>query len=211
MMIYELQRFAEDTASLNARYGEMVERCQIYEAALSAPDSWAVPVAENADGAYQYIPCPLETLAEILVDLNRHLPEDPDFRHSRQPIRPLSFLEIGCGIGRNLNLVGHQKLVPVSKAVGFDIIPAYIEVAQRLYGLGENVFVQDAMTFDYGGFDLVFFYRPFSDDDLETAFEKYLLDSVKPGAVIIGMNAEHLDGSRRVARFGDSGKLFKKL
>ena len=67
------------------------------------------------------------------------------------------------------------------------------------------------MTFDYGGFDLVFFYRPFSEGDLERKFEEYLIDSIKTGSIIMGLTDEMLDESRRLAAVGHSGTLYKKL
>ena len=67
------------------------------------------------------------------------------------------------------------------------------------------------MTFDYGGFDLIFFYRPFSDDKLEVKFENHLIDSAKTGAVIIAMSNERFSKSRKVAEIGEAGTIFKKL
>ncbi len=211
MMSYEMERFIEDFESLKQRFQEMAQKCEIYEAALEAPDTWAVPSVETLDGSFQYIPYQLEGLAEIIIDLSKVLSDDPDFKHSRQPIRPMSFVEIGCGLARNLNIMRHQTMLPFSKTVGFDIVPEYIDAARVLYGLDEDVFVHDAMTFDYGGFDLLLFYRPFSDDKLEARFEEYLMDSVKPGAVIIGLNVERMEKSRKVAAIGTSGALYKKL
>ncbi|MEP5731623.1 MAG: class I SAM-dependent methyltransferase [Sulfitobacter sp.] len=208
---YEDEQFIEDLDGIKKRYFEMARKCEIYEAALQAHDGWAVPETDGVDGSFQYIPYDLSGFAAVLIKLADLLPDDPDFRHSRQPIRPLSFCEVGCGIGRNLNIVKNQEILPVAKAVGFDIVPEYIETAQRLYDLGEDVFVHDAMAFDYGGFDLVFFYRPFSDDKLEAKFENHLIDSVKSGAVIIGMNTERMDKSRKVRMLEDFSDCYKKL
>ncbi len=210
-MSYQEEQVLSDLDGLRKSYVEMIQKCAIYEAAIEAPDKWAVPLIDMREGSFQYIPYEISGLAEIIVELAGLLPDDPDFRHSRQPIRPLSFVEIGCGIGRNLNVLRHQELLPISKAVGFDIVPEYIEVARKIFGLGEDVFVEDAMAFDYSGFDLVFFYRPFSDDTLERKFEEYVMDSVKPGAVIIGLNTERMLKSRKVREIGDSSTLFKKL
>lgn len=211
MRSYETEQFIEDLKSIETRYLEMMRKCEIFKAALEAPDTWAVPEVESAEGQFQYIPYDLDGLADILLDLSVVLPDDPDFRHSRQPIRPLTLVEIGCGIGRNLSLFRTQKLIPIVKAVGFDIVPEYIETAQRIYGLGEDAFVDDAMKFDYSGFDLLFFYRPFSDDDMQIAFEELLMDSAKPGAIIIGLNTERMQSSRKVVEVGTNGSCYKKL
>ncbi|MEW9919899.1 hypothetical protein AB2B41_09805 [Marimonas sp. MJW-29] len=207
---YEMERFIEDLDDIRKRYLEMLTRCEIMTAALEAPDQWAVPTIEGAEGLFQYIPYDLGGLIEIIQELATVLPDDPDFKHSQQPIRPLSLVEIGCGIGRNLNIFRNQQALPIVKAVGFDIVPEYIEVAQRIYGLGEDVFVNDAMDFDYRGFDLIF-YRPFSDDKMQRDFEEYLIDGVKPGAIIIGLNTERLQSSRKVRELDPSGNCYKKL
>ena len=210
-MSYEAEQFIENFEDIRKAYMNMIRRCEIYQAALESADNWGVPDADTADGSFHYIPCLLSEFSDLIVELAEILPDDPDFKHSRQPIRPLTFVEVGCGIGRNLNMMRSQQLLPVAKAVGFDIVPEYIETARQHHGFGENVFVQDAMTFDYGGFDLVFFYRPFSDGDMERKFEEYLIDSVKTGAIIMGMTIEILDESRKVSPIGHSGTLYKKL
>lgn len=211
MISYEEERFVDNLDQLKQSYIDVARRCAVYETALEAVDTWAVPAIDGTDGQFQYIPYQIGSLVDAITELAMLLPDDPDFKHSHQPLRPMSFVEIGCGIGRNLNLVKHQALLPLVKAVGFDIVPEYIETAQRIFGLGEDVFVQDAMTFTYSGFDLIFFYRPFSDDALEAAFEDYLMDNAKPGAIIIGANTEIMHNSRKVAPIGEAGTLFKKL
>ncbi|KIN75253.1 Methyltransferase type 11 [Sulfitobacter noctilucae] len=211
MISFDDERFIEDLSEIQKRYLNLSRRCEMYRAALESPDKWAVPNIETKDGQFQYIPFDLEGLADIFMDLADTLPDDPDFSHSRQPIRPLSLVEVGCGIGRNLNLFRSQEMIPLSKIVGFDIVPEYIDVARRIYGFGNNAFVQDAMTFEYTGFDLIFFYRPFSDDALEAAFEEKLMASAKPGSVILGLNTETLHTSRLVAEFGTTGNCYKKL
>ena len=208
---FEDERFLESIAEIKERYLKLVRKCEIYEAALEGPDEWAVPDIHSDEGQFHYIPYNLSDLADTILELAKILPEDPDFKHSRQPIRPVSFVEVGCGIGRNVNLMQRQQDVPITKAVGFDIVPEYIETARRIYGLDEDVFVQDAMTFDYGGFDLIFFYRPFSDDKLEVKFENHLIDSAKTGAVIIAMSNERFSKSRKVAEIGEAGTIYKKL
>ncbi|MFK7838447.1 MAG: hypothetical protein AB8B60_19735 [Sulfitobacter sp.] len=211
MLSYDDERFLDDLEDIKKRYLMLQKKCEIYESALEGHDDWAVPDADGSEGSFLYIPYQLGGLAETLIELSRAMPDDPDFKHSQQPIRPLTFCEIGCGIGRNVNLVKRQEVLPVSKAVGFDIIPEYVETAQKLYGLGEDVFVHDAMTFDYSGFDLLFFYRPFVDDKLQIKFEKHLIESMKTGAILIGMSAEQLEKSRKLAPVGEVSDCYKKL
>lgn len=211
MQEFEIERFVEEIDDLKKQFLELAEKCRLYETALSAPDKWAVPSIDEGEGRYAYIPIFMDSFVEMLVELDRVLADDPDFRHSNSRYRPFSVIEIGCGIGRNLNVLKHQELLPVAKAVGFDVVPDYIKVAQQLYGFGEEVFVGDCMEQDYSGFDVMFFYRPFSDDDMETAFEKYLLSSAKTGSIIVGASSVWLENSRETMPLGDSSQIYKKL
>lgn len=211
MRDFETERFVEEIDDLKKQFLNLAEKCRIYEAALSAPDKWAVPGIEEGEGRYAYIPIFMDNFADILVELDRALADDPDFRHSNSRYRPFSVIEIGCGIGRNLNILKHQELLPVAKAVGFDVVPEYVEVARVLYGFGDEVFVGDCMEQDYAGFDVMFFYRPFSDDDMETAFEKHLLSSAKTGSVIVGVSSVWLEHSRETMPLGESNQIYKKL
>lgn len=208
---YERERFLTGLEELKTQFVEMSVRSGILQSAVESTDQWGVPDADIPDGQYSYIPISTVDFVKLLVELDTHLQNDADFRHRLQKYRPFSFLEIGCGIGRNLNLVTHQDHLPVAKAVGFDVVDAYIEAAQKIYGLGENVFVGDCMKFDYSGFDVVYFYRPFSDEKAERKFEKYIISGLKKGAIVIGALADTFSKSRELMPVGESGQIFKKL
>ena len=48
----------------------------------------------------------------------------------------------------------------------------------------------DAMTFDYSGFDVIYFYRPFRDSTLEAALERRIWRQAKPGAAVLACSAK---------------------
>ena len=58
---------------------------------------------------------------------------------------------------------------------------------------------------------MVFFYRPLQDDDAETAFENRLIETLKPGAFIVGAGQESLDNNRKVVAKDDQNSIFKRL
>ena len=166
---------------------------------------------EPEEGAYGYIPIDITEFLDSLMTLDGVLKNDADYRHSDLPYRPCAFLEVGCGTGRNLYLLKHAKEFRFNKIVGFDIGQDYISYGQRLYGLGNDIFVDDCMTFDYGGFDVVFFYRPFHDAEKEAAFESRLIETMKRGAFVVGHINESLEDSRLLMPMEDSSVIWKKL
>ena len=208
---YENDRFEESLNEIKEQFREVLTSYKFLLSAVEGVDSWAVPDAIVDERRYSYVPIPITEFIKWISELDDYLRNDPDFRHNMKKYRPFSFLEIGCGIGRNLNIVSRQSVLPVAKAVGFDSVSAYIDIARQIHGLGENVFVGDCMDFDYSGFDVVYFYRPFSDEDAEKEFEKKLIFSMKKGAIVIGASTEYIDQSREMMPVGYSGSMFKKL
>jgi len=114
------------------------------------------------------IPAYIELVAEAL-------PEAPGNR----------FLDVGCGIGTKMLLA--REIFGLDVA-GIEASPVYAEQAKTL---GLDVLVIDAADFGgYDGYDLIWFYRPVRDPDLQAALEKAVWDQVAPGAVVIGANLE---------------------
>jgi SAM-dependent methyltransferase len=200
----------KDLDQARAAVSDLYEKVKIIVAAFTALEE-GVPWVEASDGAYHYIPVDISDYLQSLLDLECVLKNDPDYKHSDLPYRPCSFLEVGCGTGRNVFLLKHAERFRFSKIVGFDIAEPYVEHGRRIFGLGDDVFVDDCMTFDYGGFDVIHFYRPFSDDEQESAFEKHLVDTMKRSAFVIGHLDHELDKSRLLMRVHDSTKIWKRL
>ncbi|MEM1431910.1 MAG: class I SAM-dependent methyltransferase [Pseudomonadota bacterium] len=136
-------------------------------------------------GSFAYIPISVDGLIDILVQVREFMEADARFLTEAGAIRPVSFLEVGCGPGRNLDLVRSSQVLPLERVAGFDIVQAYIDIGRDVFAFGEDVFTDDAMSFDYGGWDVIFTYRPFSDDAAEDAFERHLVATADPGAYII--------------------------
>lgn len=90
------------------------------------------------------------------------------------------FLDAGCGIGTKCWMAQHEFAFT---AHGIDCCAEYVEQALDLGVLAD---VCDIMDFEnYGAYDVVFFYKPFRDDDRETAWELMLHEAMKPGAVLV--------------------------
>jgi SAM-dependent methyltransferase len=138
-------------------------------------------------GEYPYIPYDLGMFLEVFMELKDILAKDPHYRVRDPKLahRKLKFLEVGCGVGRNLFLLKHAESLRYKTVHGIEIVPRYVELARQFYHLEENVFQADAMQFDYSSYDIVYFYRPFSEEKLERRFELRVLRHLKPGAYVV--------------------------
>ena len=208
---FELRRLMEDLDRLQVTMRRLSDQNLILQSAITQVGMHALGDAVVDEGAYNYIPIDLNQFFELMFDLERILTEDPDYAHTDKPHRPCTFLEVGCGIGRNLHVLRATDRFTLEKICGFDLVPNYIEAARRFFDLGEDAFVQDALTFDYGGFDIVYFYRPFSDDTLQKTFEDRLVTTMKRGAYIVASLDAELSNSRSLVAKGNSGLIWKRL
>lgn len=138
-------------------------------------------------GSFQYIAYDLGMFLKMILDLKEILALDPHY-HDEDPAsayRPIRFLEVGCGIGRNLFLLKHAKGLNFATVHGIDIVPEYLQEARRLYQLDENVIQADALEFDYTSYDVIYFYRPFEDEAMEMRFEQRIVDQLRPGGYVL--------------------------
>lgn len=109
-----------------------------------------------------------------------------------------TFLDIGCGIG-NILLVAEQ--------FGFDVYgiekdPYSFQIAAELIG-PEKVTQADIRTYDrYGRFDVIYYFRPFSDHEPQARFEKLIEEQMQGGAMLIAnhKNSNDIDQDGRFRR-----------
>lgn len=165
---------------------------------------------QPAEGAYEYIPVDLNSFFEQMYDLENVLSKDTDYLHTDLPHRPCSFIEAGCGIGRNLHLLRATNRFALDKICGFDIVEKYVEIGRTAFDLGNDIFKDDVLNFDYGGHDIIYFYRPFHDDALEVKFEKQLVSTMKRGAYVVATMNLSLDTFRELIPKGNSYSIWKR-
>jgi len=164
-----------------------------------------------SSGGYGYVPLEMSELFELMFLLEEVLSDDADYKHADLPHRPLKFVEVGCGIGRNVHLLSCTNRFHLEKVDGFDIVEDYINIGHKHFGADLSLFVDDCMTFDYSGYDVIYFYRPLQDERLEMRFEDYLVSSMKSGAYIVGCFNAKLEKSRRLIRKDDGGRIWKRV
>lgn len=152
------------------------------EAGMPDPDSQEYVLMQ---GAYDYIPFDINRFIDLLGRLDTLLSLDPDYRHPTLRYRPIRFLEAGAGPGRNVMLLKASQLVLTETVAGFDLNGLQIENGQRAFGLETELFVADALTFDYSPYDVIFSYRLFRNDEMQAQLETRMVGSMKPGAYLL--------------------------
>ncbi|WP_176473826.1 class I SAM-dependent methyltransferase [Actibacterium ureilyticum] len=187
------------------------EKLKILEAALTQLSTAEQSIESVPEESYSYIALDLGDFFDALYDLEGALKADADYRDADLAHRRYSFLEIGCGSGRNLFLLGATDRFEVGQMRGFDISPELIEHGRKVFGFTDQIGVGDCKSFDYGDFDVVYFYRPFSDMAAEEAFEDYLVRGMKPGAYVIGCSNLTFADDRRLISKCENDRIFKKL
>lgn len=172
----------------------------------------AVPDAgfETPKGSHGYITLDLPRFLNFMVELDRLLAADPDFDVPDERYRPVRYLEIGSGPGRNLIIARESRIVNFESVSGFDINPDLIERGHRL-GLETELFVGDALEQDYGGYDVVYSFRPFSDMELQERLESRMVETMDQGAYIIAPLPYDLDLYPQTRRVSDTAEIWKKV
>jgi hypothetical protein len=161
--------------------------------------------------SHSYIPYSISQFFELLLRTDALLSNDPDFDDPDQRYRPVRFLEIGSGPGRNLLLVKLSKILLVESVTGFDISESMIAQGRLAYGFDDELKVADALTFDYGGRDVMFSYRPIRDPEIQSQLEAQIARTMDKGAYLIAPLAEDLARYGELDRVGASPDIWKKM
>lgn len=95
------------------------------------------------------------------------------------------FLDVGCGSG--LTLLAAAPFF--GSATGIEYDAGYVRAARRTLrraGSSARVIGGDALSFGgYGGFDVIYFYRPMRDDAKLIALERRIAGAARPGTILI--------------------------
>ena len=96
----------------------------------------------------------------------------------------ITFLDVGCGVGSKLAIA---KLFYFSNVHGIEINPIYIDNAKKIFNIcKENIFVVDALNFEnYNEYDIIYFYCPFRNWELEKKLEIKIKNDMKSGSFLL--------------------------
>jgi protein-L-isoaspartate O-methyltransferase len=100
--------------------------------------------------------------------------------------RPLRFLDVGCGGGTKLMIAAHF----FEHVDGLEYNAAFAENARRALATVQaqscQVIEGNALSFEnYADYDIIYFYRPISDQVLLARMQDTILSQAKSGAIII--------------------------
>jgi SAM-dependent methyltransferase len=121
---------------------------------------------------YGFIPFPCGSFADILIEASVYYKMDINKR----------FLDVGCGPGTKLLMAKS-----FFKAEGIEVVDRFIQQS-KAFGL-DCVHKQDALEYEhYGDFDVIYFYRPFKNNELQKQLEDRIYSQMKVGALLAPMN-----------------------
>lgn len=127
----------------------------------------------------------LHHLDESLKILKHCLPKRQKFR----------FVDVGCGIGTKVSLASH-----FFDANGIELGDRYAKMAKEIakkrrfhnYGRHDEIetekaiYKEDALAFPhYHRYDVIYFFRPMSNDKMQMELENKIYNDARPGAIII--------------------------
>lgn len=146
-----------------------------------------IPAAEKErkkrDGEYEYIPLGLEAFQTQITVAHGLLADTAN----------ASFIDVGCGIGTKVALAR----LKFPRAYGIEITPEYAEVARRLLSRfntlsdkDEYIICGNALEHSYKPYDVIYFYCPFMQPDLQIKLEQHLVKTAKKGAIFLANNAQ---------------------
>lgn len=109
-----------------------------------------------------------------------------------------TFLDIGCGIG-NVLLIAEQFGFD---AYGIEKDPYTFRIASQLIGK-EKIEQADIWNYErYDHFNVIYYFRPFSDREPQLRFEKLIEESMREEAILIAnhKNSDAIDNDKRFLR-----------
>lgn len=208
---YALEKALGDAKQIATVLPRIMDKLKILEAGYCQISVGDIDQGELPEASYAYIPLDLGEFFDCLFDLETALIADSDFKDADLPHRRVDFVEAGCGSGRNVFLAGATDRFEFGKVHGFDLSKPLIEFGRQVFGKDKELIVADCMEFDYSPYDVIYFYRPFSDEAAQQKYEDFLIGNINPGAYIIGYGNLTFADDRRLLSKCESGHLYKKL
>ena len=157
----------------------------------------------DPESEYPFVPMDTRQVYDQLAFAQAFLNETPPTLE-----RPLTFLDIGCGIG---NVLLFAELMEFT-VEGLEKDEYPFTVAAKLIG-EEKVLQQDIWEYDhYHTFDVIYYFRPFHEGNRERHFERYIEDQIKPGGVLIAnRKMDHgIDSDPRFCRLHPEMPIWQK-
>lgn len=133
-----------------------------------------------------------------------------DLLRREKKMRPgVSFIDVGCGIG-NILLMAEVMDFTV---FGIEKDEYPYKIARKLMG-EESVAQDDIWAFKrFNDFDVIYYFRPFSEKMQQVAFEHMIEEQLKPGGILIAnrkMDME-IDNNPHFRRLEEHWPVWQKI
>ncbi len=208
----EIDRAIDNAAAVQTVVRRMRDQIFVLQATLDQVDRQGPALPAVAAGSHKYIRLDLRNFFPGVFLLEEFLAEDPDYAHPTRRHRPVRFVDAGCGTGRIVALLRATNRFGFNEVCGFDLSEELITCGRSRFGLSErDLFVADAMDYDYSKHDVIYFFRPFEDDALQREFEARVVERMRTGAYILAFSSLALDDDLRLERCDLIAGIYKKL
>jgi SAM-dependent methyltransferase len=153
---------------------------------------------------YPFVPMDTRQVIEQVRCVARYLLE-----HRPSDLAAHTFLDIGCGTG-NVLVVAEQGGFEV---FGLEKDEHPCRVAQKFFG-AERVVQADIWNYpDYHKFDVIYYFCPFANNELQRRFELFIEETMQPGAILVA-NQKRSDAivvDQRFRRIHPLYQIWEKL
>jgi len=168
---------------------------------------------------FAYIPNLLPKLYNNLLIILKHISKKSPNKYCN-----LKFLDAGCGIGLTMLLAKNIRFknMRITDAHGIEIDETLINTSKKLFTssiskLAPNfkkhnyhIVQNNILNFKYyDKYDIIYFYCPFDDTELETKFENLVKDNMKMNKFIIGSNSTCED--KRFLQLSRYNNVYQKI
>ncbi len=177
----DLQREIKNLKQINSINASGMAAFSTIESALRGAGH-ATRTERMKRGHFDFIPLHPQYFIQLMRTADKLVPtcKNKEDRH-----KPISFLDVGCGIGTKVVLA--EGSLRYARCYGLEFDPAYVAVAKTLIPYRPDAIIQaDALKYDgYGIFDIIYMYRPLCNRELQEKLEVWVCNQAKPGAVIV--------------------------
>jgi len=198
-------RQTREGATLRALQGFMHSIWPGREPGAPSPTDFKLPTESHF-----YIAIDIPRFLNQLIKLDSLLTTDEAYATDDGKYRPVSFLEVGCGQGRNVIIARDSGIVRFDRLDGFDLNTVMIEGGSTALKLGESLFAADALEFDYGGYDVIFSFRPMANPELQMQLEERMARTMRVGAYLLAPFSLDLSLYPELLMVGGADEIWQK-
>jgi SAM-dependent methyltransferase len=153
-------------------------------------------------GSWVFIPNSFTRIMDNFIELSDFLKKNKKWSGNESDYDHRKFLDAGCGVGNIMVLA--NEILQCKYIHGLEIDKENVDEAKNLlkrFAGGKReyieVFKKDILKFqNYGDYDIIYYYCPLCNFEMEKEFEEMVEDQMKVGAVL----APYYKNSQRIEK-----------